>query len=464
MCAPATDHDLDCRLGLKCERHQNVYTHPTTYPFHMVAEQRGGSAASLVDALILLIMEEVIEAINVVLRERIAKRICEHIVDVHKSQVVAQATEEPKTSSRDRTSQQHAAEQILNDPVPEMVTQWMEVPNTVSQDRIKQRTLEHISEIPVPQVVEELAEISKVFSLDGVQQRFGGQIIETLALSLDEKIVEMPVTRKTQQVANTHVQHVVNTVEAEMPKIIEETVQRMKPINQETKRIEVSPLLFTDKAVDVLVVGQRQVSHVWVVKQTVEDPQFEIVQKTVENSETVPQVHVVEKTVERPQSQIVEQIDEIPETRTDVGTQTSEKAVEISQLQAVEKIVETGETQTIQGIQTSAPLHQVHLTGSMKPDDPDAKIKFLAEEELYGVGGPVFDANENRVANELGKQDCVTGEMWENKPPFSLALNKATSDDIAWQRSTNLAQHLPKIWKRSCRRRQIQSKLITRLL
>ena len=27
----------------------------------------------------------------------------------------------------------------------------------------------------------------------------------------------------------------------------------------------------------------------------------------------------------------------------------------------------------------------------------------------------------------------MTGEMWKNKPPFSLALNKATSDDIAWQ-------------------------------
>ena len=116
--------------------------------------------------------------------------------------------------------------------------------------------------------------------------------------------------------------HVVNTVEAEMPKIIKETVQRMKPINQETKRIEVSPLLFTDKAVDVPVVAQRQVSRVWVVKQTVEDPQFEIVQKTVENPEA-PQVQV------------------------------SEKTVEISQLQAAEKIVETRETQTIQGIQTS---------------------------------------------------------------------------------------------------------------
>ena len=37
----------------------------------------------------------------------------------------------------------------------------------------------------------------------------------------------------------------------------------------------------------------------------------------------------------------------------------------------------------------------------MKPDDPDARIKFLAEEELCRVGGPVYDANGNRVANEL---------------------------------------------------------------
>ena len=253
----------------------------------MVAEPgRPHVAERIVDVLIPLIMEEIVEAISAVPRERIAKRICEQIVDVDGSQVAEQDTEVPKTSSRDRTSQR-TVEQILSVPVPEMVTQLVEVPNNVSQDRIKQRTVEHISEIPVPQVVEELADISKVFSLDGVQQRFGGQIIEPPALSLAEKIVEMPVIQKTQQVVNAHVQHVVNTVEAEMLKISTETVQRKRPgiqekINQETKRIEVPPLLFTDKAVDVPVVAQRQVSRVWVVKKTVEDPQFEIVQKTVE--------------------------------------------------------------------------------------------------------------------------------------------------------------------------------------
>merc|ERR1719203_1281240 len=75
---------------------------------------------------------------------------------------------------------------------------------------------------------------------------------------------------------------------------------------------------------------------------------------------------------------------------------------------------------------------QVHPTGLVKPDDPDAKIKFLAAEALRGVGGLVFYANGKRFANELGRRDYVTGEMWKNKPPFRLVLNKAASDEIIW--------------------------------
>merc|ERR1719282_1381810 len=75
---------------------------------------------------------------------------------------------------------------------------------------------------------------------------------------------------------------------------------------------------------------------------------------------------------------------------------------------------------------------QAHPTGLVKPDDPDAKIKFLAAEALRGVGGLVLDANGKRFANELGRRDYVTGEMWKNKPPFRLCLNKAASDEIAW--------------------------------
>ena len=137
---------------------------------------------------------------------------------------------------------------------------------------------------------------------------------------------------------------------------------------------------------------------------------------------------------------------EVPQVQVP-HVQVVAETVEISQLQAVEKIVETRETQTIQSIQTSessvtAPVRQVsqagvvevHPTDVVKPDGPDAKLKFLAEEALHGVGGFIFDANGNRVANLMGRQNCVTGEMWKNTPPFSPSLNNAISDDIAWQR------------------------------
>jgi len=75
---------------------------------------------------------------------------------------------------------------------------------------------------------------------------------------------------------------------------------------------------------------------------------------------------------------------------------------------------------------------QVHPTGLVKPDDPDAKIKFLAAEALRGVGGLVLNAQGERFANELGRRDYVTGEMWKSKPPFRLVLNRAASDSIAW--------------------------------
>merc|ERR1719446_563262 len=75
---------------------------------------------------------------------------------------------------------------------------------------------------------------------------------------------------------------------------------------------------------------------------------------------------------------------------------------------------------------------QVHPTGLVKPDDADAKIKFLAAEALRGVGGIILNKEGQRFANELGRRDYVTGEMWKNKPPFRLCLNKAASDEIIW--------------------------------
>merc|ERR1712048_640995 len=82
---------------------------------------------------------------------------------------------------------------------------------------------------------------------------------------------------------------------------------------------------------------------------------------------------------------------------------------------------------------------QVHPTGLVHPDEPDAKVKFLAAEALRGVGGVLLDINGNRFCNELGRRDYVTGMMWKNDGVkmgntmgFFLCLNGKASKEIAW--------------------------------
>ena len=83
----------------------------------------------------------------------------EQIPDVHASQIVEQIIEVPKL-----------AEQILDVPVLETVEQSVKLPNTVPQDRIRQRTVELIADILVPHDMEELARFFKVSFLDRMQQ------------------------------------------------------------------------------------------------------------------------------------------------------------------------------------------------------------------------------------------------------------------------------------------------------
>ena len=144
-------------------------------------------------------------------QEQTPEKICEQIADVHMPQVVEQTVEVPKM-----------AEQILDVLVPEMVEQLVEVPETVSRNGVQQRTVEQIVDAPVLQDVEELAEVSKVFSQDRIQQRIVEQTIP--AIPFAEKIGKLTVIQTegtTQRGVNTHVQHVVNAVEVERPKIID---------------------------------------------------------------------------------------------------------------------------------------------------------------------------------------------------------------------------------------------------
>ena len=123
--------------------------------------------------------------------------------------------------------------------------------------------------------MEELGEVSKVFPQDRVQQCFTEQTTKTLATLLAEKIIEVLVIRtqeKVQQLVNTHVHNVVNTVQVEKPKFIQgdsaekEIIQ--ETINQLTKHIDVP--------------------QVQVVAETAEIPQLWTVEKIAE----ILQIHL----------------------------------------------------------------------------------------------------------------------------------------------------------------------------
>ena len=237
-----------------------------------------------------------------------------------------------------------------------MVEQLLEVPETVSQDRIRQRTVEQIVDAPVPQVVEELAESFKVFSQDRIQQRAVEQIIENPANSVAEMIVEVPVIQtpeRTQQVGNTHVQHVVNAVKAEKPKIIELTAQRKEPIiqekiNQVTTHIEVPQ--FVDKIADMPVVAQRQIPMALTVQKTMEVSTRQFINKLVDvpvvAQRQIPVIVQTDQVVDVP----VVSVMPAPQV------QVTEKTAEIPLLQIVKKTVETPEVQMVRCTQTSESL------------------------------------------------------------------------------------------------------------
>merc|ERR1719502_69908 len=96
---------------------------------------------------------------------------------------------------------------------------------------------------------------------------------------------------------------------------------------------------------------------------------------------------------------------------------------------------------------------QVHPTGLVHPEEPEAKVKFLAAEALRGVGGVLPDANGNRFCNELGRRDYVTGEMWKNKgvtfgncTGFFLCLNTKASEEMNWHAKHYMGRGLMKFY------------------
>lgn len=75
---------------------------------------------------------------------------------------------------------------------------------------------------------------------------------------------------------------------------------------------------------------------------------------------------------------------------------------------------------------------QVHPTGLVHPDEPDAKVKFLAAEAMRGCGALILNPKGERFCNELGRRDYVSGEMNSRPGQHRLVLNGAASNEISW--------------------------------
>ena len=293
-----------------------------------------------------------------------------------------------------------------------LAEQDTEAPNVSSRDRISQHTMEQTLNVPVPEMVTQSVEVLKTFSQNRAQQHFGGQIVDPCAVSLTEKTVAMPDTRthdKTQHVVNTHAHHVVNTVEVEKPKIIELTVQRKKPIiqekiNQVTKHIKIPQVQFLNKVDDMLVDVQQQIRPMaQTVQKTTEIPQLQLPDQVVDVpvvvQRQVPNIETVQKTVEVPQTQsIVKEL----RSKFEVGhtnkvhaqnqpdknraIRNAQKTVEVPRVQYIDKVADIPvdmqrQVSTTQAAQDIEEVEDVSaLTQSEVPNIPDDDEDWLEQE------------------------------------------------------------------------------------
>lgn len=93
---------------------------------------------------------------------------------------------------------------------------------------------------------------------------------------------------------------------------------------------------------------------------------------------------------------------------------------------------------------------QVHPTGLVHPDDPEAKVKWLAAEALRGVGGVMIDKFGKRFVNELGTRDFVSTEMLKKRDaqgPYRLLINGKGSKEIEWHCHHYASRKLMKHYK-----------------
>ena len=301
----------------------------------------------IVDVPVLEVMEETIEVVQHNPQKQV--QCVDKIIDVPVV-MQRQVPTSPTVQKTVEVSQVQFLDRMVGVPVVlqrQAPQETIEVPKTVSQDRIPQRTTEQATDTPVPQVAEEIIEICNVFSQSHVQQRMVEQITETPAVSLAVETMETPKIQTQEKIIccleenqsefsekqQGHPSHkriqecTVEETVVPVPHMMEKTIEVVKlipqerfqnrtaeqiidvPILQIQETVEVHQVQFIDKAVDVPVVMHRQVPTVQKMQKTAEVPQVQFIDKVVDApmimQRQVPAIQVAQKTVKDPQTQSI---------------------------------------------------------------------------------------------------------------------------------------------------------------
>ena len=304
---------------------------------------------------------------------------------------------------------------------------------------------------PVPQAVEELVEGSKVFSQNRVQQRFGKQTIEQPSISLAERVVEAPDTRtrdKTQHVVNTQVQHVVNTVEAETPIIIE-------TINQVTKHVEIPQLQIVDvpsSQTQEQTVPQNRMSD-RVVQQTVKElkSKFEVGHTNKVHARNQPDKNRWRKKQEFEATQYPQDVQEradLTNQRPAPAIRSVQKTVEVPRVQYIDKVADIPvdmqrQVSTTQAAQDIEEVEDVPaLTHSEVPNIPDDDEDWLEQEskkrKLPVPAKTVFESRTDE--SDFDRFDELVLPSSEGKTLFvSIAKGDEAEDEPQKQQEMTLS-------------------------
>ena len=333
-----------------------------------------------VDTTVLQILEEIVEVIQPIQQGRISESIAERLVDIParmnptdklamemthdlqipQEQYIDKTVDVPAmTQGRVHTIQpvqKGPQTQVLDRVLDDTVVKQRHVSlRSMPQEQIRERIFEEIMQVAVSRVMEETIEELKPIPQERVQNNTAEQIVECTRSSADTGVRQASISET--HVGSCSVLNATHSLTSGCP------VSRPSMNETMQKTVEVPPIQFIDKTVDVPVVMRRQIPVVQNVQKTVEVPQVHVSSPSVDDmmhstfssskdtvmdvpvimQRQVPAVQVVRKTVEVPQTQFIDGVVDTPvvQQRQIPTVPTVQKTMGNPQAQFLDEVADT---------------------------------------------------------------------------------------------------------------------------